>query len=815
MKTKFALLLILGMIFMYPKQGFSLEPSTGPVKVQGRQLLVDFDGDHIYEPFFVKGVGYTPIPIGHFQGVGQGWSANCWYTGPFPLNYPELRFERNSPDAIGNFNCGLNGSDFYQDAGVLERDLTLIKNMNANTIRTWGKVSTQLMQKSDDKDVTVMAGYWIDHGLDYTFPGPGGPAKRQDIINDFVSYVNAFKNSPALLMWGLSNENNLNFCGYTCPQNPSCDRNAQVLGFFQLVNDMALAAKAAEGTTFHPIIVVFAELTPDVINYTQYMPAVDIIGINSYRGENFDGWPNPDPDLFDEFEIAFPSKSMIVTEFGADAWNSCGNLPPEQCIINGVPQVGPDDGREDQMSQANYLTSQWNDIASHSVANGGPTNGGVVFQYSDIWRDYGQRQMGDPPNDPCVWISSDWTPSVRTHDTHFLDPNFFGFGVSSDNLVNMEWFGIMSIAKNPDPHSPDIMTPRDAYYHLQSQFECETACKNRNNSFEVDSGIDFYPDWSGDDNIANNNKPDGFRTTGFGLLDSQEVYQGNKSLKINVINNRGYSYQDIPIEHNKRYKVSGYVKTDCVDEKCYGTILTECEGIDRRGICSGEHCPIWDFRVCGLNTHPSDIVKLYGDNDWTKIEFEVKADNPNAHFLRLLCYNTAGRSPGTPLPPGTGTIWCDAMKVEEIDSNPGGGGGPCLLSGAPILMSDKTLKPIEQIKKGDSILAYDVETNKTIPDKVKQVFVHDTDNYLIINNKLKITPNHLVYANGKWMEIGKLKIGDKILTHKGKYQNIKSIKQIKAPVKVYNFEVNPKHTYIANGYVVHNLKAVTRELTSE
>lgn len=176
----------------------------------------------------------------------------------------------------------------------------------------------------------------------------------------------------------------------------------------------------------------------------------------------------------------------------------------------------------------------------------------------------------------------------------------------------------------------------------------------KNFSFEIDSGIDFYPDSGIDDAIANNNIPDGW-SAGYGVLDSAAAYEGSKSLKISVINNRGYSVQDIPIEQGKIYDVSGYVKTDCSDNNCYGTILTEC--------MDASHTNIWGFSNCKLNTKPEAITRLYADNDWTKIEYKVQSDNPNAQFLRAICYNTPN-----PLPAGTGDVWCDAMSVKEVSN---------------------------------------------------------------------------------------------------------------------------------------------------
>jgi len=158
--------------------------------------------------------------------------------------------------AVDNFSCESDGSHYYQDTDVLDRDFPLIHAMNANTIRTWGKDPVELFQKADEYGLKVMAGYWVGYDLnyEYLFNDPNGQLKKQDIVDDFVSYVNTHKNEPALLMWGLSNENNLAFCSYECPPDPSCDADIQASYYYQLMNEMADAAKTAEGATYHPYL---------------------------------------------------------------------------------------------------------------------------------------------------------------------------------------------------------------------------------------------------------------------------------------------------------------------------------------------------------------------------------------------------------------------------------------------------------------------------------------------------------------------------------------------------------------------------------
>ncbi len=128
----------------------------------------------------------------------------------------------------------------------------------------------------------------------------------------------------------------------------------------------------------------------------------------------------------------------------------------------------------------------------------------------------------------------------------------------------------------------------------------------------------------------------------------------------------------------------------------------------------------------------------------------------------------------------------------------------CFLASTPILMADGKTLPIEKLKKGDEIMAFDEETKTLVKDKVKEFFVHSADSYLIINNRLRVTPNHPVYSNGKWVEIGKLKKGDTLFNSQGKTEIIKEIKPVHQKVQVYNIEVNPYHNYFADGILAHN-----------
>lgn len=157
--------------------------------------------------------------------------------------------------------------------------------------------------------------------------------------------------------------------------------------------------------------------------------------------------------------------------------------------------------------------------------------------------------------------------------------------------------------------------------------------------------------------------------------------------------------------------------------------------------------------------------------------------------------------------------YVDNYSHKTISDVMGAEGGGCFLAGTKIFMSDGSTKPIEEIAVNDEI--------KTIADtfhikygtgKVVELFKHTVGEYLIINNILRVTPEHRVYSNHSFVMAGELRRGDWLLDQNGNKVFITSIETKKEIVKVYNFRVEPQHTYIADGFYVHNGKGGVREI---
>jgi len=141
--------------------------------------------------------------------------------------------------------------------------------------------------------------------------------------------------------------------------------------------------------------------------------------------------------------------------------------------------------------------------------------------------------------------------------------------------------------------------------------------------------------------------------------------------------------------------------------------------------------------------------------------------------------------------------------------------GNCFLAGTKVLMADGSYKNIEDVKIGDMVLSYNVETGKILPCRVSKLFSYLSEEmtnsyYLIINDGLRVTPNHKFYSDDKWVQAGDLKVGDNLLT---KTQNIdfiiKSIDKIYKKEPSYDLQVEQCHNYFVSiddgiDVLVHN-----------
>ena len=143
-------------------------------------------------------------------------------------------------------------------------------------------------------------------------------------------------------------------------------------------------------------------------------------------------------------------------------------------------------------------------------------------------------------------------------------------------------------------------------------------------------------------------------------------------------------------------------------------------------------------------------------------------------------------------------------KLEKRKKVTASGGG-CILEGQEVL-SPHGSPLIERLNIGDTICGYDFINKEIVDTIVERIEKFIEDTYIIINDKIKVTPGHPIYLIGKgWKAATSAKIGDKILTSKKEHFPISSIKIEKGRHNVYEIHTSV-HNLFVNDSLVHNAK---------
>ena len=153
-------------------------------------------------------------------------------------------------------------------------------------------------------------------------------------------------------------------------------------------------------------------------------------------------------------------------------------------------------------------------------------------------------------------------------------------------------------------------------------------------------------------------------------------------------------------------------------------------------------------------------------------------------------------------------------------------GGSCFLPGTLITMSDGTTKKIEDVKVGEKVLGYDIETNKYTENTVYELEAPIRSEWfeVILDNgrTLRTTDDHPIYVkeyndwasidpeatwknSGYKMETQQLKIGQYVMDLDQKYSRILFILNVPEEVQTYNLKkVSNNNTFFAENTLVHN-----------
>ncbi|MFN4285635.1 MAG: glycoside hydrolase family 2 TIM barrel-domain containing protein [Lacibacter sp.] len=368
---------------------------VAPVKVvegsDGMRLTVNG------KPLFINGMNWDYFPI------GTNYNYSLW---------------KQSGDVI---------------KAALDYEMPLLKNMGVNVIRQYTGIPAKWIQYFYET-------YGIYTMLNHSFGRYGlnidgawrpntnyaDPRVRELLLREVKEIVQAYKNTPGVLLFLLGNENNygLFWRGAETEDIPVADRQStkDAVHLYKLFNEAARQMKALDPN--HPVSICNGDLLfLDIIH--KECTDVDILGINIYRGISF-------TDAFDRVKKEY-GKPVILTEFGSDAFNE-------------ITQT------EDQAAQAKYLLGNWEEIYAHAAGMGktGISLGGFTFQFSDGWWKTGQTTGLDLHDKTASWSNGGYLFDYRP----------------GENNMNEEWFGICAKGPTNDRGIYELY-PRAAYYALK------------------------------------------------------------------------------------------------------------------------------------------------------------------------------------------------------------------------------------------------------------------------------------------------------------------------------------------------------------
>jgi hypothetical protein len=370
-------------------------PGRSSVQVQGREFLVNG------EPFAVNGVSYSPISI------CEDWRG---------------ALQRDRPDRYSV-------------------DFPLMADLGINTVRIYSTFMTKAMLDAAwAEGLYVIPTFQVDP-LQLTCAN--GKTRVKD---RFVDVVNKWKDHPAILAWLVGNEVNVNL-----------GTASLCADWYPTLDSIAQAAHAAEGASFHPVGTANAD-TPGLGDICQAgcsddtrLPNLDFWGAQIYRGCGFAG-------VFNDYQKPDCSRPLILTEFGADAWDS----------LSGAS------GAENQGLQAACL-GQLLDEADQALAvrtTGGVSSGQVIFSWADEW----WKATCDPGTSWC------------NHDTC----TSWTQGGYTDPAINEEWWGIASL----NAADPGARTLRSVSAQVSDTWNLGAVCNLKVASYNKTNGntsISFDP----------------------------------------------------------------------------------------------------------------------------------------------------------------------------------------------------------------------------------------------------------------------------------------------------------------------------------
>ena len=152
----------------------------------------------------------------------------------------------------------------------------------------------------------------------------------------------------------------------------------------------------------------------------------------------------------------------------------------------------------------------------------------------------------------------------------------------------------------------------------------------------------------------------------------------------------------------------------------------------------------------------------------------------------------------------------------------------CFLRDSQITLSDKSKKLIQDLQENDELLSYKLDDFDNLNQdleyvlnwysddfkgglstaKVISVQQKETNQYIIINNKLKVTPEHMILIKKddtvEWFPAKNIDKSCLLFTNNDEFEIVNDIQIVDKSTYVYNISVNKIKNYFVEDYLVHS-----------
>lgn len=189
----------------------------------------------------------------------------------------------------------VDGEPFVPNGAGGETRFEDLAKLGATVVRTYGQEPGAILDAAHKAGLKVIVGLWMGHprqGFDYN-----DKAAVEAQLEGFRTVVERYRDHPALLMWGIGNEIEVDM-------PPSADHP-----LWPAIDDAARFVKSID--PHHPAMAVIADTGADKVALVKrHAPTIDVLGINAY-GDSLltiderarkQGWTGP----------------LVFTEMGAD-----------------------------------------------------------------------------------------------------------------------------------------------------------------------------------------------------------------------------------------------------------------------------------------------------------------------------------------------------------------------------------------------------------------------------------------------------------------------------------------------------------------